>query len=59
MEKSSDNKFAEQLQNLVGSICERVPAKFLIGHLMKYVRSPDNKKPKLNGDICSLIVKII
>lgn len=58
-EKAADTKFSEQLLNLTGSMCERVPAKFLIGHLMRYARSPENKKPKLNGDICCLLVKII
>ena len=41
------------------SICERVPAKFLMGHFIKYVRSPDNKKPKMNGDICCILIRII
>ena len=40
-------------------MCERVPGKYLIGHFIRYVRSPENKKPKLNGDICSLLVKVI
>ena len=40
-------------------MCERIPAKFLMGHFMRYVRSPENKKPKLNGDICSILVRII
>ena len=30
-----------------------------MGHFIRYARSPENKKPKLNGDICSVLVKII
>lgn len=40
-------------------MCQRVPAKFLIAHFIKYAQSPENKKPKLNGDICSILIKII
>lgn len=45
--------------NVVVSTCERVPAKFLVGHFIRYAKSPENKKPKINGDICSVIIKII
>jgi hypothetical protein len=44
---------------VVIAMCERVPARFLIGHFIRYAKSPENKKPKLNGDICSIIIKII
>lgn len=40
-------------------MCERIPAKFLIGHFIRYAKSPENKKPKINGDICTAIIKII
>ena len=58
-QKVGDTKFAESLLNLVVSMCERVPARFLIGHFIKYALRPENKKPKLNGDICIVIIKVI
>lgn len=58
-EKVADPKFSESLLGIISTMCERVPAKFLIGHVLRYVRSPENKKPKLNGDICSILVKIV
>lgn len=45
--------------NVVVAMCERVPARFLIGHFIRYAKSPENKKPKLNGDICTILIKII
>ena len=39
-EKIADTKFSEQLSRLVISMCERIPAKYLMGHFMRYVRSP-------------------
>ena len=58
-EKIGDSKFSEQLNRLVILMCERVPAKFLMGHFIRYARSPENKKPKLNGDICVVLARII
>ena len=59
IEKIADSKFSESLLGIIVTICGRVPAKFLIGHILRYVRSADNKKPKLNGDVCSLLIKIV
>ena len=58
-EKIGDNKFQENLYGLVTSLCRRIPSTFIIGHLIKYVRSTQGKKPKMNSDLCSLIVKVI
>lgn len=58
-EKIGDSKFSEQLNRLVILMCERVPAKFMMGHFIRYARSPENKKPKLNGDICVVLARII
>ena len=58
-QKVGDTKFAETLLKLISLMCERVPARFLIGHFIKYALRPENKKPKLNGDICVVIIKII
>ena len=40
-------------------MCERIPARFLTGHFIKYALRPENKKPKINGDICQVLIKII
>lgn len=59
LEKIGDTKFAESLHTIVNSMCKRIPGKYLVGHITKYIRSTEGKKPKLNSDACSLIVKII
>ena len=30
-----------------------------MGHILRYIRSTEGKKPKLNGDTCVLLVKVI
>jgi len=40
-------------------MCKKLPGKYVIGHIIKYIRSTDGKKPKLNGDAAVLISKII
>jgi len=59
IERINDNKFSEQLYKIVANICNRIPAKFVIGHIIRYVRSTEGKKPKLNGDTCLFITKIV
>lgn len=40
-------------------MCKKLPGKYVIGHIIKYIRGTDGKKPKLNGDAAVLISKII
>ena len=39
VEKFGDPKFAEPLTRLVQFMCKGVPPKYLISHIIKYVRS--------------------
>lgn len=59
IEKVGDSKFTEPLLKTVESICRRVPGNFIVGHIIKYIRSTEGKKPKLNSDACVLISKVM
>lgn len=39
-EKFLEAKFAEQILKIIGIMSERIPARFIIGHLLRYVKSP-------------------
>lgn len=58
IEKIGDTKFAEGLTRLTINICKTVPPKFISGHIIRFTKSVD-KRPKVNSDACSLLVKVI
>lgn len=59
LEKVGDSKFTESLSLLTTQICSRVSPKFITGHIIRYIRSTEGRKPKLNSDAASLLSKII
>jgi len=58
IEKIGDNKFAESLTRLTINVCKTVPPKFISGHIIRCAKNVD-KRPKVNSDACSLLVKVI
>lgn len=40
-------------------MCKRIPGKYIVGHIIRYIKSTEGKKPKINSDACTLIAKVI
>jgi hypothetical protein len=59
VEKIGDSKFSEALYRIINDVSRRIPGKYIIGHIIRYIKSTEGKKPKLNGDACTLLVRII
>jgi hypothetical protein len=59
VEKIGDSKFSEALYRIINDVSRRLPGRYIIGHIIKYIKSTEGKKPKLNGDACTLLVRII
>lgn len=59
VEKIGDGKFADPLYKIVSTMCRKIPGKYLIGHIVKYIKGTEGKKPKLNSDACTLLSKIV
>jgi hypothetical protein len=59
VEKIGDSKFSEALYRIIADISKRVPGRYFVGHIIRYIRSTEGKKPKLNGDVCILLIRII
>lgn len=58
IEKIGDNKFAESLTRLTINICKSVPPRFISGHIIRCAKAIE-KRPKVNSDACTLLVKIV
>ena len=59
IEKIGDSKFSEPLYRGIQNICEKIPGIFIVGYLIEKTKALDNKKPKLNQDVCGCIGRII
>lgn len=59
IEKIGDTKFCEPLYRALENICQRIPGEFVVGYFIEKVRALDNKKPKLNADVCGCICRLI
>lgn len=59
IEKIGDSKFAEPLVRLTVNICKSVSPRYICGHLIRCSKTVAASKPKINGDTCTLIVKVI
>lgn len=59
IEKIGDSKFSEPLYRALEIICQKIPGTFIVGYFLEKIKLLDNKKPKLNADVCNCICKII